>query len=183
MFRVKQEIGGNDNKVAGRDIIHNQVHVEIMMPEREYPDAWCHEIERHREFKREVGIDCSYPARRQICNLLTRHNFTSRQIRVAWKNNTLFFDDEKKHLGVVLSRGEVTFGLTIFIACMLSVLLLAIKFFLAPDTGGEVLAIAAIAVVSALIVAKLFIEPNQIGRRLERILKIENDGVNYAELH
>lgn len=175
-FRKKQsqKIIGNGNQVAGRDIVNTQVLVDIHLPDQEYPDAWCSEIERHREFKKEVGIDCSYPARRQICHLLTWHNFTPRQIKVAWKNNTLVFDDEKRCLTVTLSRAEVALGMVILLVGLLTAAIPAFLFVVTPNASGAALPAIAVIVVMAALIAREFIEPNRIGRRLLRVMPSRN---------
>lgn len=178
----KQVVRGNVDQLAGRDI-HNRVHVEVNVKAGEQQEAWCREIDLHKRFKKEIGIECSYPARHQLSRLLTSHNFTPRQIKIAWKNSTLSYDDEFKTLVSSPSKLEAGFGVAFFALGLLMALPGVAHFILAPKADVLFLPAFALYVGMVAVLSNQFVAPYRIGRRLERVLKADKIGENRAKLY
>lgn len=138
------------------------------------------EIDLHKRFKKELGIECSYPARHELSRLLTNHNFTPRQIKIAWKNSTLTYDDEFKTLVSSPSKLEAGFGVAFFAIGLLMVLPSVAHYILTPRADVFFLPAFALYVGMVAVLSNQFVAPYRIGRRLERVLKSVNSGGSNA---
>ncbi|MDZ7655597.1 MAG: hypothetical protein U0997_06600 [Sulfurimicrobium sp.] len=175
----KQVVRGNVDQLAARDI-HNRVHVEVNLNSQDRQEAWCTEIDLHKRFKKELGIECSYPARHELSRLLTNHNFTPRQIKIAWRNLTLSYDDELKTLVSSPSKIEAGLGGAFFLLGLLMVLPGVEHFILTPKADVFFLPAFALYVGMVAVLSNQLIAPYRIGKRLERVLKSVNSGGSNA---
>lgn len=138
------------------------------------------EIDLHKRFKKELGIECSYPARRELSRLLTNHNFTPHQIKIAWRNLTLTYDDELKTLVSSPSKIEAGVGIAFFLLGMLMILPSVTNFISTSKPVVFFMPAFSLYVVMVAVLANQLIAPYRIGKRLERVLKSVNSGGSNA---
>lgn len=173
--RVKQnqEVSGKDNQVAGQYIHNNCVNLSVNLPASEEQEAWCREIESYKKFRKEIGIECSHPARHALSSLLASHNFTPRQIRTVWRNTTLKYDDELRHLVSSPSKIQAGLGIIFFVFGLLMVLPAVGHFLMSPKSESVFMPVFAVYVLMLAVLSKQLIAPYYIGRRLQRALEAE----------
>jgi hypothetical protein len=180
--RVSQEVSGAADLVAG--VVHGEVthsrdtHIHVAPTLRVAAtgdaEAWEVEIEKHRAFKRRVGIECSRVTRRHIERLLIEHDFTERQLRAVWRARALEFDDERGCLVTKPSRREAMLGYALFVFGALVVMPVVWMFLTSVTTplqnasffvsfGGY------IAMLTYFCLYNL-VEPYRVAKRLSRVL-------------
>lgn len=183
---MKQEVGGNAEQVAGRDVV-NHIEVRVAAPDLHTAtpadaEGWEREIDMHVAFRRRVGIECSRPARKALERLLFNHNFTARDLRDVWCNGALHFDERAATLVAKPSRKEAVFGAAVFLlglAPLAPLIGLYLGTASAPIVGASFIVSMAIYVLMLFhLTIRQLVLPYRTALRLDRVLGQSTGGAS-----
>lgn len=160
---TKQNFYESTGPVAGRDVVIN-------------PPSSDPESKKQADFYRHAGIWCPRLIRETFEFLMERHGFTAKELRLAWKANSITTDADRESIRIVTPWYEAAGGWAgIFI--MLVYFITYVAPLLLGENRNDWRIAVAFAVGSAIylgmmyVVAHQFLIPRRIAIRVRRALE------------
>ncbi len=167
---MKQEFNGAVEQVAAGDILNNLC----------LNSAACAceqgEAERQRRFEKHTGIACSGGARDALQHLLDTGAFDYKQLAIAWRTRSLWWDWNELRLNANASRWEYGYGLFVMILAvvMCTIGFLFLIYMKNRSTWLDLMQIAILLLMFCSVVPiaeKYMLRPNRIAKRAASFLE------------
>ncbi len=171
--------GDVSGQVAGHNISnHNHSHSHttvVRLPERR------RESRLQAEFAQCTGIWCPAPAREWLESLMERHNFTVRELAVAWGAKTIGWDQDNDVQQVNTPALDALFAFSVVVITGLWFVVLAIKVFIGNSHDTLVLAtlggFATGYLATCWLATRFILWPRRVAMRIRRVETREGGAV------
>lgn len=134
--------------------------------------VFTQEVDEYEDFHRRIGVRASKPERVALTELMTRHPFNPKQIKLAWSNSILFYEDSQ--LRIKLPVVVPLLGAAVALLSSAALLLIMAQIILVKPSMYQLAqqgALFLVLVLALLVSASYMIAPAYIGKRIKAAIE------------